>query len=392
MYLVLMYLGVDSFFFVVNLFNPEGEPVSLFAGVCISLLCLFLFRWRRVDVAIVLHLIRSNFLAFYFSYIDEDPFQTGTYLYFIPASLGALAVFGYKERWKGILFSLASVILFLIAMLRVNEFSPDTAHFYFIVSYIIVFVIASLIILFFDRLVISSEEKILDRNRELIKTNEELDKFVYSASHDLRAPLSSVLGLVDISKRAENSQEVAGYLDMIKTRVLDLDYFIQEIINYSRNARTAVVRELIVMEPFVREIMNSLSYAQGANRIQLKIFFDPSLILNHDRYRLRIIFSNLLSNAIKYQDRGKDAPYVRIGITKGNQSDIITIEDNGIGIKPEHRGRLFEMFYRASETSKGSGLGLYIMKETVTRLGGTVEVESESGKGTLFRITLPSVT
>lgn len=389
MYLVLMYLGVDFFFFIVSLINPQGEPFSLFGGVVVSLICLFLIRWKHIDLAMVLHLLRANFLAFFFSRIDIDPYQTGTYLYFIPSSLGALAVFGYKERWKGILFSLLSLALFLVAMLRIEDFSPDNAHFYFIVSYIIIFLIAILIILFFDRLVIRSEEKLMERNLELVKTNEELDKFVYSASHDLRAPLSSVLGLVDISRRSGNPEEIGKYLELIKLRVRDLDTFIQEIIDYSRNARTAISRELIEMGPMLKEVMAGLSFTENANRIQLKLLFDPSMILNQDRYRLRIIFNNLLSNAIKYQDKQKDSSFVNVGITKTGDVDVITVEDNGIGIKSEYLGKVFDMFYRASESSKGSGLGLYILRETVTRLGGTVKVESELGKGTVFRIELP---
>lgn len=389
MYLVLMYLGVDFFFFIVSLINPQGEPFSLFGGVVVSLICLFLIRWKHIDLAMVLHLLRANFLAFFFSRIDIDPYQTGTYLYFIPSSLGALAVFGYKERWKGILFSLLSLVLFLVAMLRMEDFSPDNAHFYFIVSYIIIFLIAILIILFFDRLVIRSEEKLMERNLELVKANEELDKFVYSASHDLRAPLSSVLGLVDISRRSGNPEEIGKYLELIKLRVHDLDAFIQEIIDYSRNARTAISRELIEMGPMLKEVMAGLSFTENANRIQLKLLFDPSMILNQDRYRLRIIFNNLLSNTIKYQDKQKDSSFVNVGITKTGDVDVITVEDNGIGIKSEYLGKIFDMFYRASESSKGSGLGLYILRETVTRLGGTVKVESELGKGTVFRIELP---
>ena len=389
MYLVLMYLGVDFFFFIVSLINPQGEPFSLFGGVVVSLICLFLIRWKHIDLAMVLHLLRANFLAFFFSRIDIDPYQTGTYLYFIPSSLGALAVFGYKERWKGILFSLLSLVLFLVAMLRMEDFSPDNAHFYFIVSYIIIFLIAILIILFFDRLVIRSEEKLMERNLELVKANEELDKFVYSASHDLRAPLSSVLGLVDISRRSGNPEEIGKYLELIKLRVHDLDAFIQEIIDYSRNARTAISRELIEMGPMLKEVMAGLSFTENANRIQLKLLFDLSMILNQDRYRLRIIFNNLLSNTIKYQDKQKDSSFVNVGITKTGDVDVITVEDNGIGIKSEYLGKIFDMFYRASESSKGSGLGLYILRETVTRLGGTVKVESELGKGTVFRIELP---
>jgi hypothetical protein len=137
-YLILMYVGIDFFYFVVNLFNDEGKPFSLFIGFLIGGLCLFLLRWQYVNTAIIIHLLRCNFFAFYFSYIDFDPLQTGSYLYFILSSLGALAVFGYREKFLGIGFTLLSYALFLIAIFKPDEFKPNQAHFYLIVSFLIV--------------------------------------------------------------------------------------------------------------------------------------------------------------------------------------------------------------------------------------------------------------
>ena len=124
-YLILIYLGVDLFFSIVNLFNPDGEPISLLAGFIISCICLILLRNRQTNTAIFLHLIRCSSFAFYFSMIDEDPLQTGSYLYFIPSSLGALAVFGFKERWAGIGFTILNYGLFLVSVLRPSNFSPN---------------------------------------------------------------------------------------------------------------------------------------------------------------------------------------------------------------------------------------------------------------------------
>lgn len=111
-YLILIYIGIGLFFFVVNLFNPEGDPTSVFIGFIVSIVCLFLLRTGYTDAAIVIHFIRANYLAFYFSMIDENVLYTGTYIYFVPASLGALAVYGYTERWKGIGFAAISFSLF----------------------------------------------------------------------------------------------------------------------------------------------------------------------------------------------------------------------------------------------------------------------------------------
>ena len=162
-YLIVIYIGIDFFFFIVNLFNPEGEPASLFAGFLIALFCLLLLRWKKVNIAIFLHLIRCNAFAFYFSSIDSDPIQTGSYLYFIPSSLGALAVFGFKERWIGIGFTILSFALFVTAIFKPAEFNAAQAHFYLIVNFTIVLIIALLIIIFFDRMVTRSEKTLVDR-------------------------------------------------------------------------------------------------------------------------------------------------------------------------------------------------------------------------------------
>jgi signal transduction histidine kinase len=213
-YLILMYVGIDFFYFVVNLFNDEGKPFSLFIGFLIGGLCLFLLRWQYVNTAIIIHLLRCNFFAFYFSYIDFDPLQTGSYLYFILSSLGALAVFGYREKFLGIGFTLLSYALFLIAIFKPDEFKPNEAHFYLIVSFFLVLIVGILILIFFDRMVTSSEKNILTKNRELIKTNQELDRFVYSASHDLRAPLTSMSGLINLAQR--DPAQAQNYLRLMQ--------------------------------------------------------------------------------------------------------------------------------------------------------------------------------
>jgi signal transduction histidine kinase len=246
-YLILIYIGVDLFFFCVNLFNPEGEPASLFIGFLISFFCLLLLRWKMINLAIFLHLVRCNAFAFYFSVIDEDPMHTGSYLYFIPSSLGALAVFGYRERVYGIGFTILSFALFIVAIFKPAEFNPGQAHFYLIVSFSIVMIIGLLIIIFFDRMVTKSERTLIEKNRELTKVNQELDRFVYSASHDLRAPLSSIDGLIELSKRDINNRD--EYLGLMKGRILVMDKLIHDIIDYSRNTRVPPVNEKIKCYP-----------------------------------------------------------------------------------------------------------------------------------------------
>lgn len=386
-YLIVIYIGIDFFFFIVNLFNPEGEPASLFAGFLIALFCLLLLRWKKVNVAIFLHLVRCNAFAFYFSSIDSDPIQTGSYLYFIPSSLGALAVFGYKERWVGIGFTIASFVLFVIAIFKPTEFNAAHAHFYLIINFTIVLIIALLIIIFFDRMVTRSEKTLVEKNSELTKANQELDRFVYSASHDLRSPLTSIAGLIELSKRDnKNSEE---YLKLIKSRVLAMDKLIHDIIDYSRNSRIPAVREKVNLYDLIQELVELIKYTDVDVTPRYNLEIDRSLIVLSDSSRLRVILNNLLSNSIKYADRNKPELVITITASGTSNSFVFSVEDNGDGIAEDHQDKIFNMFYRASEKASGSGLGLYIVKESLEKMNGSISYQSTLGKGSLFTVFIP---
>lgn len=387
-YLILMYLGIDFFYFIVNLFNDEGDPLSLFIGVLIGGFCLFLLRWQFINTAIIIHLLRCNFFAFYFSYIDFDPLQTGSYLYFILSSLGALAVFGYREKFLGIGFTLLSYSLFIVAIFKPDQFNPNEAHFYLIVSFLIVLIVGILILIFFDHLVTASEKNILAKNRELIKTNRELDRFVYSASHDLRAPLTSMSGLVNLAQ--VDPEGAQNYLRLMQERIEVMDNYIKEIVEYSRNARLNVNLTQVPIKKVVLEVVNTLKYSIDTNKVQIEIHVSDSFHIKTDESRLRVILNNLIANAFKYQDYSKPNPFLKIKAVAEDKWKLIQIEDNGIGIKSEYHTKLFEMFYRATDTSTGSGLGLYIAQEAVDKLQGQITFESEFGKGSVFTIILPA--
>ncbi len=386
-YLIVMYIGIDFFFFFVNLFNREGDPTSLFIGFLISIFCLLLLRWQKINLAIIIHLMRCNFFAFYFSYIDTDPLQTGSYLYFIPSSLGALAVFGYRERHYGVGFTIVSFVLFMIAIFEPARFNPNDAHFYVIVSFLIVLVLGLLILIFLDRLVNESEKNILAKNKELIKTNQELDRFVYSASHDLRAPLTSMAGLIHLAQR--DLTEASNYLLMIHERVVVMDNYIKEIVEYSRNARLGVLFTEVPLGALVLESVNTLKYSTDTKKVNIEIHIDDNLKIKTDESRLRVILNNLIGNAFKYQDFTKSQPFLKIETNKDGGRLLLSIEDNGIGIREEHKARIFDMFYRANDSSAGSGLGLYIAKETADKLESTITFESEYGKGSAFTVSMP---
>lgn len=231
------------------------------------------------------------------------------------------------------------------------------------------------------------------RAEELKKLNEELDRFVYSSSHDLRAPLSSVLGLIALTRSAANNPtEQDTYLEMMEKSVRRLDTFINNITDYSRNSRTEINAEEIDFQSFVQEVYNSLIHINQGPLIDFQVEKTGEAAVFSDTNRLNIILSNFLSNALKYHNLEQENPYIQVHLAcKPNQLDFAVI-DNGKGIANEHHDKLFDMFYRASRTSQGSGIGLYIVKETIEKLGGSLYFESVVGKGSSFYFSIPNLT
>lgn len=234
-----------------------------------------------------------------------------------------------------------------------------------------------------------NEQKIIQQNEALIKANDELDRFVYSASHDLRSPLSSLLGLVNLAEATNAIDESKLLLEKMKDCVSNLDHFIREITYYSQNSRLEVEMKNVVLVDVVHLCLADLRHAPEAKDVNFEFDIPKGQQIKTDDRRLKIVLNNLIGNAIKYSDGRKSVKWVRVSFAEKNGKNEIVVSDNGLGIPCEVHSRIFEMFFRASEKSNGSGLGLYIAKETVDKLGGTIEFTSSLGHGSVFKVCLP---
>ncbi len=235
---------------------------------------------------------------------------------------------------------------------------------------------------------ITEQKKI---EEELKVRNSELDNFVYKVSHDLRAPLSSVLGLVNLANHPNNNDNLKDYLNVIGTKVNQLDHFITDVLSHSKNLKLEVVVEPVNLRELINQTFVDLGYLKGADQIKKTVVIEGLWFFN-DRWRTAEIVRNLVSNAIKYRDFGKANPEINLKIVITRDHAVITFSDNGIGIDARNLEKIFNMFYRASEQSDGSGLGLYIVKNAIDKLGGQVRVSSKLGEGTTFIIHLPNCT
>ncbi len=235
-----------------------------------------------------------------------------------------------------------------------------------------------------------NEEELRKQNKQLRKTNQELDNFVYRVSHDLKAPIASVKGLVNLARlEIDEEVRVEQCLNMIEQCVEKLDVFILDILDYSRNARLNIIPEEIELKKLVEEVFRDLNYFDNFMKVRKILDFKEDTIILSDRRRLDFIFNNLISNAVRFSDMHKEDPFLRISVKESDDTYEISLEDNGIGIEEKYLDKIFNMFFRATEQRTGSGLGLYIVKEAVDKLDGSITVSSVYGMGSVFTLTLP---
>lgn len=236
------------------------------------------------------------------------------------------------------------------------------------------------------------EEILRKQNEQLIKINKELDSFVYSVSHDLRSPLSSILGLVNIAKlEGFRKPEMLGtYFEMIERSVLKLDDTIKEILDYSRNARGELNIEVVDLKTMIHNAFDQMQYLPGFHGTLKQVNVQNHTTLYSDVYRVSVILLNLISNSLKYGDETRDQKFIHVTGTITPAHCILQVHDNGIGIHSDYIDHVFNMFYRATDRSQGAGLGLYIVKEMVEKLSGTISIDSELGHGTTITISIPN--
>jgi signal transduction histidine kinase len=235
-----------------------------------------------------------------------------------------------------------------------------------------------------------AEESLQKTNQELSKRNVELDNFVYSVSHDLRAPIASVLGIINLAKLENDTAMKDHYFDMINGSALQLDNFIMEILDQSRNARLDIKREKIAFQDLIDETFEQLKFASANGKPVEKIVqIKQKKAFYSDPWRMKVVLNNIISNAIRYRN-GKD-PVIKVDVSVEKGIVKLIIEDNGRGISEEHLDKVYEMFYRATDDGAGSGLGLYIVKETIDKLNGEIRIESEEGKGTKVILEIPEI-
>lgn len=238
---------------------------------------------------------------------------------------------------------------------------------------------------------VTQKEQLKKANEELTLANKELDNFVYRSSHDLIAPLKSVKGLITLAERETGENSQLEYLNMMNKSVIKLEEFIRSIMDYSVNSKQELIKQPVLLDQVIESIKGDLKYFDNSEQVALIKNYDLDLTLNTDQKRLFIVLSNLITNCVKYHNYQQDNPFVKVNVKVDKETEALYIEisDNGIGIDEQHIEKIFDMFFRAAESkNQGSGLGLYIVKDTVQKLDGEITVKSKVRQGTTFTIKL----
>lgn len=240
----------------------------------------------------------------------------------------------------------------------------------------------------------SSERNLLNQNNELQKVISELDRIIHSISHEFRAPLNSLQGLISLLDTEQNEKQRAFYYSLMQRTLNGLDVFLQDTLNYSFNLSAEFYPEEIDVEETVNGVFQKYQYNNtNANLVNGNVFFNieealrPAFIT--DKRRFEIIITHLISNSIKYSHPER-AAIIKIEVEEGTDVYKIKISDNGIGIEKKYFESIFKMFFRISPKKTGTGIGLYLVKEAMDKLGGTLSVESELGEGTTFCLIIPN--
>jgi len=233
------------------------------------------------------------------------------------------------------------------------------------------------------------QKKTMAQNEILLKTNEEMDLFTHSVSHDLRSPITSLMGIITLAEAEQEPRQRREYFALMKRILFRQDEFILKIIQFSKNKRTDLHIQEIHLPSFFEYLVQDLEHS-GEIKVDLKLDIEDATICI-DTFRLDIICKNLISNAIKYADPEKEKAFISISVKVAQGILSLIFEDNGIGIHHKHQSKIFNLFYVTTHHNKGSGIGLYLVKEMISKLDGEIDVHSSNGEGSIFSIKIPTL-
>lgn len=376
--------------YIQGYYYQSGLNLALFIAACIA----FIIQRKGFPfVAKLFNLLQVTAvlaLMFYFPSSAAGAHVNDSVLaFYIPVSVGTLIAFQGKERKYGFILAALILVVMLGLILFDIHYTTDDRFEEALFSYDLLYnIIGAGLATFTEVAYILALNNRL--NFSLIKANQELDNFVYIVSHDLRSPLLSSKGLLELAKlKSAGNDQAIRYIDLSEKSIGKLDDTIREILDYSRNSRTILKKEKFDLKPLVKEVYESLRFSAPAE-FSFQEEYTGSSIIYSDRLRLHTVLRNIIGNSVKYMNKNSSQPFVRLSFIRSATDFSIIITDNGEGISNESLDHVFEMFYRGTSSAPGTGLGLYICKEILDKMGAEINLRSTPGSGTSFTFRLPS--
>ena len=238
---------------------------------------------------------------------------------------------------------------------------------------------------------IELEDKVSQRTKQLIKTNEEMEAFSYSISHDLRAPLRGIIGFTNIleedysSKLDEEAMRITG---IIKNNTIKMGNLIDDLLSFARLGSLPINKTAVHFNQIIDEVITEANLKPLTN--QIKWIIHPLPVVFADVNTMIQVWTNLISNAIKYSNKHK-YPVIEIGYFNNNTETVFFIKDNGIGFDLKYKHKLFKVFQRLHRALEfeGTGVGLAIVEKIISKHGGSVWAEGTVDQGACFYFSLP---
>ncbi|HSY77746.1 MAG TPA: PAS domain-containing protein, partial [Bacteroidia bacterium] len=218
---------------------------------------------------------------------------------------------------------------------------------------------------------------------------EQLNMLIYQMSHDLRGPINSAKNYIYLASVKVNDTVALDYIDKIHRSYRKIEEQLMSLLNLQRVNRSETIIEKSDLKDITEQIMRSLDNIPALSKVKVSTDITIDGDFYSDKQYLHSIIYNLFNNAIKFRSNSPDS-FIKINAQNTDTGITITMEDNGIGMNEEVRSKVFDMFFKGDANANGSGLGMYIVKSLVERLKGTIQVQSEPLRGSMFTIQLPN--
>ena len=335
------------------------------------------------------------------------PKEVGLYMIFLPLIIMPSVLFHNDEKvYRHLLALLPLTCISLFFFVKVDfipqqEMTPTLVRTSFLINVSCTLLIFA-IILFISSNISDETEKLLSdyahkaqqRSEHLEKANTQMDHFLHRTTHDLRSPLAAVKGLVTIASKETNDPNMLELFGIMTERIDHLHAFCGELIEYSKNSLLELHYEPVDVRSMISGIVESMRFTGGSDKIQFELNVPEKERFFLDKRMITMVLNNLIGNAIKYHCLEQDMPYIQIALEKNSAGKTITISviDNGRGIEEDHHEKIFDMFFRATSQGSGSGLGLFMVKEAITKMKGEIVLISSPGTGSQFNVTLPWIS